>query len=277
MISGLFTKARNTHARNKYCNLSLEPMEAFGIILVKQTSSKLSLMHLPTVTSGFDWGIHFDIHNHVLPGIDDGSPDSNTSQELLEGLSALGFTTCISTPHIASGLYANTVSSITQAYNSLGSALIKGFAAEYMLDDQFYDQLSAGLITYPGEGNYVLVEFSYAGLPVNWHEMIFELFIKGYQPILAHPERYHFLSVRDIIEKILPSGVELQLNLLSLSSYYGSAIQKKAYSYMAESAYDYVGTDMHHYRHLDALLQLKQDEKIAHTLNDYSFKNNLLA
>jgi protein-tyrosine phosphatase len=224
----------------------------------------------------FDWGIEVDIHNHLLPAIDDGSPDFNTSIDLICGLSALGFRSCISTPHIASGLYANTISTISQAYNSLKSPLIRGFAAEYMLDDQFYDQLSAGLITYPGEGNYVLVEFSYAGIPVNWHEMIFELLIKGYQPILAHPERYHFLSTQDLLEKILPSGVQLQLNLLSLSSYYGSVIQKKALSYMEASAYDYVGTDMHHLRHLDALLDMKQDEKIAIKLNDYSFQNNLL-
>ncbi len=224
----------------------------------------------------FDWGIHTDIHNHVLPGIDDGSPDFNSSIDLICGLSALGFTSSVSTPHIASGLYSNTVSTISQAYASVGSPHLKGFAAEYMLDDQFYDQLSAGLITYPGPGKHVLVEFSYVGLPVNWHEMIFELLMKGYQPILAHPERYHFLSTQDLLEKILPSGVLLQLNLLSLSTYYGKVIQKKALSYMGEAAYDFVGTDMHHLRHLEALLDLKQDEKIAIKLNDYSFKNNLL-
>jgi tyrosine-protein phosphatase YwqE len=234
-------------------------------------------MHLPTVTSNFDWGIHTDIHNHVLPGIDDGSPDINTSHVLVAGLSELGFTSCISTPHIASGLYANTVSTISKAYNSLGSPLISGFAAEYMLDDQFYDQLSTGLITYPGLGNYVLVEFSYVGIPVNWHEMVFELISKGYQPILAHPERYHFLSTQDILEKIMPAGLQLQLNLLALSTYYGTAIQKKANTLLAEAAYDYVGTDMHHLKHLEALLQLKQDEKIAKKLINYSFMNNLLA
>lgn len=224
-----------------------------------------------------DWGIQIDMHNHVLPGIDDGSPDINTSHVLVAGLSELGFTSCISTPHIASGLYANTDSTISQAYSSLGSPYVTSFSAEYMLDDQFYDQLSEGLITYPGEGNYVLVEFSYVGLPVNWHEMVFELISKGYQPILAHPERYHFLSTQDILEKIMPTGLQLQLNLLALSTYYGTAIQKKAQTYIEESAYDYVGTDMHHLKHLEALLKLKQDEKIANKLNDYSFKNSLLA
>lgn len=227
-------------------------------------------------SQSFDWGIHTDIHNHVLPGIDDGSPDSTTSIDLICGLSALGFSQSIPTPHIASGLYANTNSTISQAYASVGSPHLRGFAAEYMLDDQFYEQMAKGLITYPGAGKHVLVEFSYVGLPVNWHEMIFELLMKGYQPILAHPERYHFLSAQDLLEKILPSGVQLQLNLLSLSSYYGSAIQKKAYTFLAEVAYDFVGTDMHHQRHLDALLDLKQDEKIAIKLTDYSFKNDLL-
>jgi tyrosine-protein phosphatase YwqE len=234
-------------------------------------------MHLPTATSGFDWGIHIDMHNHVLPGIDDGSPDLNSSQYLLNGLASLGFSTCISTPHIASGLYANTITSIGDAYQSVEHPLLSGFAAEYMLDDQFFDQMEKGLITFPGDGKYVLVEFSYAGITVNWHEMVFELLKKGYQPILAHPERYHFLSTQDMLEKILPAGLLLQLNLLSLSSYYGAAIQKKAQSYLEVSAYDFVGTDMHHERHLEALLQLKQDEKVAQKLNAYSFMNNLLA
>jgi tyrosine-protein phosphatase YwqE len=69
----------------------------------------------------------------------------------------------------------------------------------------------------------------------------------------------------------------LQLNLLSLSTYYGTAIQKKAQTYLEELAYDFAGTDMHHVRHLEALVHLKQDGKVAQQLNHYSFKNNLLA
>ena len=67
----------------------------------------------------------------------------------------------------------------------------------------------------------MLVEFSYIGMPYNWHEMIFELIRRGYQPILAHPERYSFLNATQILEKMvliilntpLLVGLKIILNL----------------------------------------------------------------
>jgi protein-tyrosine phosphatase len=256
----------------------------------------------------FDWGIHIDIHNHILPALDDGSSDILTSHILLDGLQELGFSSSISTPHIALGLYHNDLAGIQQSYECLKDSMPKthqdhdsidlesdinsaasksvqtatpknmlhGFAAEYMLDDQFFHLIEKGLITYPSEAQYVLVEFPYLGKPHQWHEMVFEMHKSGYQPILAHPERYQFITPEYLMQKLMHAGFKFQLNLLSLSGYYGPKIKACADLYLKEGVYQFAGTDMHHSFHLEALRKMKQDEKISAKLLDYTFQNELL-
>jgi len=246
----------------------------------------------------FEWGIHIDIHNHILPALDDGSPDISTSHILLDGLEELGFTHSVSTPHIAAGIYHNDSQSIAHSFQSLKdsflnitqennvsepnhlskaqSIILNGFASEYMLDDQFYEWIEKGLITYPSTGQYVLVEFPYLGKPPQWHELVFEMLKKRYQPILAHPERYQFISPEYLMETLMPSGFKFQLNLLSLSGYYGPKIKQLADIYLNAGIYEFVGTDMHHMFHLEALRKMKQDEKISNRLSAYEFQNDLL-
>jgi len=237
----------------------------------------------------FDWGIHIDIHNHILPALDDGSTDISTSHVLMAGLQELGFSHSVATPHIALGLYHNDVDGIQQSFQYLKDSidsenlnhppkeLLAGYAAEYMLDDQFFELMEKGLMTYPGEGQHVLVEFPYLGKPHQWHEMIFEMLGKGYQPILAHPERYQFITPEYLMQKLMPAGFKFQLNLLSLSGYYGAKIKQCADLYLKEGIYQFAGTDLHHSFHLEALQKMKRDEKISTKLSDYTFHNDLLS
>lgn len=154
--------------------------------------------------------------------------------------------------------------------------MLRGFAAEYMLDDQFFHLIEKGLITYPSEAQYVLVEFPYLGKPHQWHEMVFEMHKSGYQPILAHPERYQFITPEYLMQKLMHAGFKFQLNLLSLSGYYGPKIKALAVLYLKEGIYQFAGTDMHHSFHLEALRKMKQDEKISAKISDYTFQNDLL-
>ena len=227
-----------------------------------------------------DWNLTIDIHNHVLPGIDDGAKDSKDSLLLIEGLHELGFTTIIPSPHIATGLYANTRESIGDSQKSIqAESEIKYYVAEYMLDDFFYQELEKGLLIYPNqtEKKYVLVEFPYLALPLMWHEMVFEIRKKGYQPILAHPERYNFVNRDEQMDKFINVGFEFQLNLLSLSGYYGKDVQSKADLYLKDSYYRFAGTDLHHLNHLHALNAMKKDEKVSAKIANYTFQNHLLS
>lgn len=209
-----------------------------------------------------------DIHNHLLPGIDDGSPDPETSILLVEGLRELGFESFVCTPHVLGSVHPNTPESISKAKETLTTALAAAghsielhASAEYMTDYEFNDIIDAAQLV-PMPGDYVLIEMSYAIESPNLREVIFSLQTKGFRPILAHPERYPYLFSRfSQYEEIVDAGADLQINLLSLQGYYGKPIQKVAEKLIAQNLISWVGTDMHHTRHLDALRQLANNAK----------------
>jgi protein-tyrosine phosphatase len=228
------------------------------------------------------WEIRVDIHNHVLPGIDDGAQDLEQSAFLLQGLVDLGFQEIIATPHTAAGLYLNSPASISAAFETVQSASIpeqvylKGFATEYMLDDYFDRLIPSGLLCLPNPGNhrYVLVEFPYMDLPYHWHDSLFALRKAGYIPILAHPERYAYIKPDDMLSRFRDTGILFQLNLLSLGGYYGKPVKQVADLYMQEGLYDFAGSDAHHANHIAGLQRMAADPLVSQRIAAYPFKNN---
>jgi tyrosine-protein phosphatase YwqE len=236
----------------------------------------------PAPTSVAPWGLLVDIHNHVLPGIDDGAQDLMQSQFLLQGLADVGFQAVIATPHIAAGLYLNTPETISQAYDQVQQAAweekqwLKGFAAEYMLDDYFDRQIASGLLCLPNpaQKKYVLVELPYMDLPLHWHESIFAMRKACYLPILAHPERYAYIKPGFMLERFRETGLLFQLNLLSLSGYYGKEVKRLAHIYLSEGLYDFAGSDVHHANHLAGLQRMAADPIVSDLIARYPFQNN---
>lgn len=218
-----------------------------------------------------------DMHSHLIPGIDDGSPDVETSIHLIEGLIGLGYKKIITTPHLMLDLYPNNRSTILNGYEKLSKALVKKginipirAAAEYFLDDHFDSLLEKNEPLLTIKDNLVLVEFSFASAPLDYKQKIFNIQMKGYKPILAHPERYtYFHRKPEIYEELRSSGCLLQVNLLSLSGYYGRGVAAAADGLRKTSQIDLLGTDMHHQRHLDNLgtpAVLQKAFEIANTL-----------
>lgn len=205
---------------------------------------------------------YVDIHSHILPGIDDGAETIKQSAELLQQLRTLGFSACIATPHINPGVWNNTPAIINEAFqqtrlNLEGSEkqILAHCASEYMLNDTFVQTLaSEPLMTL--KSNYVLVELSYVNPPLALKEIIFEIRHKGYQPILAHPERYIYYHQNPKIYSGLKNmGVLFQLNLLSTVGYYGPSVAKTADFLLKDEMIDFVGSDIHHQRHVEAFQQ----------------------
>jgi protein-tyrosine phosphatase len=202
-----------------------------------------------------------DMHSHLLPGIDDGSPDTDTSLQLIKGLQELGLRHFITTPHILWDLYRNDNETISQAQHKLeaasdsrGLSLSLSAAAEYLIDDHFTSCLKNKEKFRTLAGKYILVEFSFVSLPYNWKQVFFDLQIQGYKPILAHPERYGFLSAQPaIFQEISDMGVYLQVNLNSLTGYYGKQALHLAHHLLKNKLISFVGTDLHHQRHLEAI------------------------
>jgi len=225
-----------------------------------------------------------DMHNHVLPGLDDGSPDTTVSLQLVEALKALGFHTLIPSPHTMQQLYPNTPETIESAYQQLKPLLtvepdkycrINQYASEYMLDLQFTDFRKANRILHFGE-QHVLVEMSYAAASPLLEQEIFELQMLGYQPILAHPERYtYLLGDFAYMQTLMNKGCQLQLNLLSFTEQYGKGTQKMALKMLEKGMYEWAGTDTHHFGHINLLNELKAS-KYFKLLTSYSFKNQYL-
>ncbi len=202
-----------------------------------------------------------DIHSHVLPGIDDGSPSVDASLELIQGLMKLGIKKSIATPHIIGDMYRNDAITINAALLVLKNELLQrkiefevSAAAEYMLDDYFLQLLSNKIPLLTIKDNIILTEFSYAERPYNPQQLIFSIITEGYQPILAHPERYAYYH-NDYKEyhQLNDLGFLLQVNLLSLTGYYGKPVAKAANYIIKNNLAAFTATDLHHQRHLQAL------------------------
>ena len=121
---------------------------------------------------------------------------------------------------------------------------------------------------------YVLVEMSFFSAPINLYEIIFEIQLKGYKPVLAHPERYIFYhNDFNHFYKLKKAGCLFQLNLLSLTEQYGKSVQKASNKLLKEGLYDFVGTDTHHHHHLELLKKIGTQKN----LNNIStlFVNNI--
>jgi protein-tyrosine phosphatase len=205
-----------------------------------------------------------DMHSHLLPGLDDGAETIEQSLELVRAMQQLGYQKLIMTPHIMGDFYRNTPDGVRGALQALKQAVatagISGIklecAAEYYLDEWFGQKLEAKepLLSFGGEKQYVLVETSYINEPFNFAETMFQLKAYGYQPVLAHPERYTYLYGKFTeLEKTRESGVLLQLNLNSLVGYYSSGAKRVAEKMIDAGIVDMVGTDAHHLKHTETL------------------------
>lgn len=202
---------------------------------------------------------HIDIHSHLLPGIDDGAQAMSDTQALVKALQSFGISEIITTPHIIQHVWNNTKEGIIEKEQStLIDLKANGFvlpfkaAAEYLMDDLFVTLFQEGtLLTL--KDNYVLVEMSYINAPIQLYNILFDLQVAGYTPVLAHPERYLFYHNNSSeYDKLLRAGCVFQLNLLSVVGYYGEAIAKIANQLLQKGMYTYVGTDVHHLKHIAA-------------------------
>ena len=200
-----------------------------------------------------------DMHSHLLPGIDDGAADTEISANLIHGLTDLGYRKLITTPHIMWDLYRNSPETIADSLKILqqadrSSTEILHTAAEYFLDDHFDQMLENDVPFLTLKNNWVLVEFSFVTSPLNFKQILFNMQVKGYQPVLAHPERYlYFSGDRHYYDELKDTGCLFQLNLLSLTGYYGKGPQELAQFLIKKKYVDLLGTDLHHSRHLNAL------------------------
>lgn len=202
-----------------------------------------------------------DMHSHLLPGIDDGSPDMETSLQLIRAMKEFGYSKLITTPHIMWDMYKNSRDGILKKLDEVRTAVKNEnidielhAAAEYFLDDHVASLVSNREPLLTIAGNLVLVEFSLAYPSMSMKDILFDMQMKGYVPVIAHPERYIYLERnKDFYQELRDIGCLFQLNLLSLGNHYGRAAHELAQYLIKNNYYDLVGTDLHHFGHIDGL------------------------
>lgn len=225
-----------------------------------------------------------DIHSHLLPGIDDGASTIEQSALLINGLEEIGFKKFITTPHIMGEIWNNTSSGINEKLAStLSEIKVPNInnrlraAAEYMMDGEFTELFKKEKLLCLKD-NFVLVEMSYLNPPIQLFEILFELQVAGYQPVLAHPERYLFYHTPSLsnYRKLKDVGCLFQLNMLSTTGYYGERVAKTADLLLKNGLIDFVGSDVHHNRHLEFMhkkIVLKNFDYLRPIFQNNSFFN----
>lgn len=214
-----------------------------------------------------------DIHSHLIPGIDDGSPNMEISIKMVKKFVELGYEKIVTTPHVMCDYYQNTPDKILKGLDQLREELQKqninvdiSAAAEYNLDDGLQALIDKKEILTFGD-NHVLFELPFMQEPRNLQEIIFNFQMAGYKPILAHPERYTFwYDSFERYDELKSRGVLLQMNLLSLTNHYSPQTRKIAEKMVDANLVDAVGTDCHRIEHLMLLednLNLKHIHKLA--------------
>ncbi|TAF77686.1 MAG: capsular biosynthesis protein [Bacteroidetes bacterium] len=217
--------------------------------------------NLFSADKSISYGFEVDFHSHLLPNIDDGVKSFEESALLINELKALGIKKIITTPHTIAGHYPNTseiiLNKLAELQHYLTSKQIEiqiEAASEYYLDETLIQKIKNNekLLTF-GD-NFLLFELSYINESALLTKAIFEMQIKGYKPILAHPERYsYYKSDIEKYKEIKDKGVYFQLNINSLSGYYNESAKKTAEKLIDANLIDFVGSDTHHDRHIQSL------------------------
>ena len=225
-----------------------------------------------------------DMHCHLVPQVDDGSKCMEESIDCLNTLTAVGYNKVIITPHFQFPRFQNDEDDIRRRYAEVKKVAaeagvkidICGIGGEYRIDSGFAKRIENPRFLLVGD-KYVLVEFSLHQQMMGCDDMIFEMQMKGYEIILAHPERYPYLNIDGKrMEQLRDQGVYLQCNVLSFGGFYGEDAKRKAFAMVDRGWVDFLGTDTHNTLYCQALLDLTHDRKVEKMLEKHTFKNNEL-
>ena len=190
-----------------------------------------------------------DHHSHILYGVDDGVSTVEESLAILSYLEQAGLRTLWLTPHTMEDV-PNTTEGLKDRFDALRAAyngpIQLNLASEYMIDTLFERHLEEGDLLFHGEDR-VLVETSTWSPPINLWDVLSEMLRKGYRPILAHPERYRYMTDADY-KRLHDMGVLFQLNLPSVLGVYGEGAMRRSADLLDKGWYTMAGSDCHRMR-----------------------------
>jgi len=238
-----------------------------------------SILHKSNPTQDYN-PFKVDIHSHLLPEIDDGVQSLEESISLIKKFKLLGYTKLITTPHIISDFYPNTqeiimekLSLVQDAIKNENIDIIIEAGAEYYLDMHFLSLIETQNII-PFMNHYVLFETSYTDKPIILELAIQSLLENGYIPVMAHPERYHYLhNDMEKYRNLKALGVLFQINAKSLFNK-TSPSYKLALKLIQLGLVDFIGSDAHRMNDLNKLEFFLKSKTCKQMIRLNNIKNN---
>jgi tyrosine-protein phosphatase YwqE len=210
--------------------------------------------------------LNWDLHAHLMPGVDDGVRTMDEALEAVRGLVALGYRGGVLTPHVYRGLYPNTRETLEPVVETLRAAIAASgidfavqLGAEYFADEHLIDLAEREpLFSFGSETTrFVLLEYPYSAEPLLWADVLTSLVRNGYVPVLAHIERYRFVcDAPDVwLERFAQFGVKIQCNIGSLVGQYGARALELARRMRDERLASFWGTDLHRPTQVDKFIR----------------------
>ena len=225
-----------------------------------------------------------DVHSHILFGIDDGSRTISESIELLKKLKSVGFNNVILTPHfILDSTYNSNYEANIKIYNELKERLLNEnidiniyLGNEIFIDKNVPTLLEKNIITSLNGTKYVLVEFPMHNKLLNLEDMLYEIRSRGYEVVIAHPERYDAIKEDySIVDTLREDGFLFQSNYSSILGYYGKD-SIKLLKYMLKRHYiDFLGTDIHRIEKTYVIDNFKKIEKHIIKITGLEYYNKI--
>ena len=227
--------------------------------------------------------LKIDLHSHLIPGIDDGARNMEESLEMLQAMSDLGYQKVITTPHVMADAYQNSSRKILDGLQLLREAsAAKGIeieieaAAEYYMDEELLSRLEENDILTLGK-EFLLFETSYYSKPLNFEEVVYEIQAKGYKALLAHPERYRYITnPHKEFERLKTLGIYFQLDINSLGGYYGNQAKEHADLLCDWEMVEFLGSDIHRRKQVDFLKKSCADPRYQRLLDSGKLLNTIL-
>lgn len=228
----------------------------------------------------------FDIHCHLMPGVDDGSVDLKETIAMFKNAHDHGITDMILTPHYIKGTKYNINNDAkSKITDILREALRRAelninihYGNEAYIDHKMIELIEDGEVSTLGQTKYLLVELPVVAMDRNAGNLFFELIAKGYTPVIAHPERYHYFQKEPtLIEEYLKLGCLLQGNYMSLFGKYGAKAKKTLKTLLKQGKISFLCSDIHHayhdYRLAEAKKKVLKIVKNADKVNDLFYNN----
>lgn len=206
-----------------------------------------------------------DLHNHLLPGIDDGSPDLETALELARMAVAGGITHMVCTPHIHPGRYDNTPATIAKALAEFRQGLSQhginlkvSAAAEVRFGMEIMMNIASASVPFLGQWqgkNVMLLEFPHGEMPFGAEKLTQWLIQRNVLPMIAHPERNKGLMKQPSrLKPFLDQGCLLQVTASSVSGDFGEPAQELAEQLLEAGHVTILASDAHNLKHRPPVL-----------------------